>query len=434
MDFISQLLQRGIAAARAGQTAEARRLLTRVTELDENNVPAWLWLSGVVQTMRDRRLCLENVLTLDPTNAAAQAGLKWLNAQAAEVGEHCPGCGAVLPRSGKTCPACGLLLVIACPACGEYTDVSAQTCPVCNEPLGDFRTGAAYYLALAQAYLDHSRIFVAAEITPFVEAAAGDNADYLAAVAALYEALRNSTRAAAIYEQLIAKHPMDATAYLRLGALYQHEGLLDEARTIYQQALEKAAEHPDVLFALAQVYLAQDGASQMASRYLQRVAKLAPEHAPAHLALARLYHAQGKTPLATAHGERAVALTQPETQLGQAARQEIKRIQPTQSYSLQQGWGEVTRRIIGFFLPLGLSAWTNAQLSALKISFPAWWALLFGAVGAYLWTSAAELPQNPGMVALCGKEGLTQQGSKWAVGLVGAGLWLAAFAFILAKG
>jgi hypothetical protein len=68
------------------------------------------------------------------------------------------------------------------------------------------------------------------------------------------------------------------------------------------------------------------------------------------------------------------------------------------------------RRVMGFFLPLGLSAWVNAPLSMLNISLPAWVALFFGVIGAYLWTSAAELPQNPGMMALCGKEGLVQLG------------------------
>jgi hypothetical protein len=44
-------------------------------------------------------------------------------------------------------------------------------------------------LALAQAYLNHSRIFMAAELAPFVEAAAGDTMTYLTQAATLYEAL-----------------------------------------------------------------------------------------------------------------------------------------------------------------------------------------------------------------------------------------------------
>jgi tetratricopeptide (TPR) repeat protein len=44
-------------------------------ELDEENVSAWLWLSGVVDSLDERGICLENVLALDPNNDAARRGL-----------------------------------------------------------------------------------------------------------------------------------------------------------------------------------------------------------------------------------------------------------------------------------------------------------------------------------------------------------------------
>jgi len=71
----------GIAAAQAGKRAEARELLLRVVKIDENNGEAWLWLSRVVTTLEDREVCFENVLTLDPTNEAAQRGLAEVRAQ-----------------------------------------------------------------------------------------------------------------------------------------------------------------------------------------------------------------------------------------------------------------------------------------------------------------------------------------------------------------
>src|SRR5512136_3484989 len=72
---INLWLTDGIAAARAGKRAEARELLLRVVDADENNVRAWLWLSDVVTTLEDREVCLQNVLALDPVNEAAQRGL-----------------------------------------------------------------------------------------------------------------------------------------------------------------------------------------------------------------------------------------------------------------------------------------------------------------------------------------------------------------------
>jgi tetratricopeptide (TPR) repeat protein len=85
-DKLNTLLNEGIAAARSGQAARARDLLMQVVEADENNEPAWLWLSGVVESLEDRQVCLENVLALNPNSVAAQKGLAWINQQRAQQG------------------------------------------------------------------------------------------------------------------------------------------------------------------------------------------------------------------------------------------------------------------------------------------------------------------------------------------------------------
>ena len=78
---MSELLRQGIAAARAGNRAEARALLTRVIEGDERNEQAWLWLSGVVDDPNDIRTCLHNVLELNPNNTQARQGLAWVDSK-----------------------------------------------------------------------------------------------------------------------------------------------------------------------------------------------------------------------------------------------------------------------------------------------------------------------------------------------------------------
>jgi tetratricopeptide (TPR) repeat protein len=75
------LLQAGLAAAQAGERAKARELLQRVVEADEGSLPAWLWLSDLVNTLEDRELCLANVLTLDPANDSARDRLAMVRAQ-----------------------------------------------------------------------------------------------------------------------------------------------------------------------------------------------------------------------------------------------------------------------------------------------------------------------------------------------------------------
>ncbi len=74
------MLNRAIAAAKAGRNAEARHLLEAVLDADERNERAWLWLSGVVDSDEERTICLENVLSINPDNQAARRGLAMLRA------------------------------------------------------------------------------------------------------------------------------------------------------------------------------------------------------------------------------------------------------------------------------------------------------------------------------------------------------------------
>jgi lipoprotein NlpI len=76
MPDTTELLQKGIALAKAGRREEARDILLQVVQQDERNESAWLWISGVVDTDDDKAVALENVLTLNPNNEWAQRGLQ----------------------------------------------------------------------------------------------------------------------------------------------------------------------------------------------------------------------------------------------------------------------------------------------------------------------------------------------------------------------
>ena len=80
----THLLRQGIAAAKRGQKEQARQLLMQAVELDERNETAWLWLSGVMDDVGDQFVCLENVLTINPNNSAAERGLQHLRARRPE--------------------------------------------------------------------------------------------------------------------------------------------------------------------------------------------------------------------------------------------------------------------------------------------------------------------------------------------------------------
>jgi len=75
-------LARGIQAAKQGDRIAASTLLYEVIDREPKNELAWLWLSYVLDSEEDRRICLENVLTLNPHNRYARQGLARLNGEA----------------------------------------------------------------------------------------------------------------------------------------------------------------------------------------------------------------------------------------------------------------------------------------------------------------------------------------------------------------
>src|SRR5512139_2308305 len=83
IEDLANLLNAGIAAAKAGDEAQARTLLRRAAEQDERNVKAWLWLSSVVDNFADLEVCLENAAVLQPDNELICQRLAWVKQQQA---------------------------------------------------------------------------------------------------------------------------------------------------------------------------------------------------------------------------------------------------------------------------------------------------------------------------------------------------------------
>ena len=72
---IGQWLQHGIAAAKAGQLEDARFQLLDVVEQDQTNETAWYWLYQVYDRVDDKRICLENLILINPNNVWAKQEL-----------------------------------------------------------------------------------------------------------------------------------------------------------------------------------------------------------------------------------------------------------------------------------------------------------------------------------------------------------------------
>jgi tetratricopeptide (TPR) repeat protein len=121
------LLQAAIAVARAGRDGEARDLLLQVIARDDQSEAAWLWLSSVVDDPEEQQICLENVLTLNPTNQAARAGLRWLTGR--ETATPTP--VTPPPQEAATVPTSPA----PAPPGAPSVEINPFGCPYCGGPV-----------------------------------------------------------------------------------------------------------------------------------------------------------------------------------------------------------------------------------------------------------------------------------------------------------
>jgi hypothetical protein len=72
---LDRQLATAVRYAQQGDKAKARELLEGVLKQDRTNEQAWIWLASVVDTSKERRVCIEKVIKINPRNTAAQAAL-----------------------------------------------------------------------------------------------------------------------------------------------------------------------------------------------------------------------------------------------------------------------------------------------------------------------------------------------------------------------
>ncbi len=138
---VSRLLAQGVAFAQAGQRVQAYNVLLDVVELDQHNELAWLWLSTLTDNLDDQRICLENVLTINPNNTFARERFAALSTNGTQPDNStsstviCPQCGAGNRDFVRQCSACGYAFFVRCPACGEFNLSDARTCDQCGASL-----------------------------------------------------------------------------------------------------------------------------------------------------------------------------------------------------------------------------------------------------------------------------------------------------------
>lgn len=78
-DNIQDQLRLGIEAVRRGDKVAAQLLLRQVIAAEPTNELAWMWLASAVESLTERRECLERALAINPNNARAQEALRRLS-------------------------------------------------------------------------------------------------------------------------------------------------------------------------------------------------------------------------------------------------------------------------------------------------------------------------------------------------------------------
>jgi len=69
------IYQEALAAIQADDLARARDLLTRLIKRNPRNADYWLWMSSVVDSLRERKYCLRQAYKIDPEHEEVRKGL-----------------------------------------------------------------------------------------------------------------------------------------------------------------------------------------------------------------------------------------------------------------------------------------------------------------------------------------------------------------------
>jgi hypothetical protein len=148
-DEADELVEQAVSAFKAGRKAEARSILESVVEQNQNHEQAWLYLSGLVDSLEEQEICLENVLALNPNNQKAKQGLEAVRQKMAAQQKSPPGAAAGSGESGSA-PAAG-----SKPIGAEFERVSGDNLfdeALDSEPSFGFDTGAVPQPAADEVY------------------------------------------------------------------------------------------------------------------------------------------------------------------------------------------------------------------------------------------------------------------------------------------
>ena len=138
---MSSKLQQAITAIKGGNKEKGKQILVETLKADPNNENAWLWMTKVVDSDKQRLQCLEQVLRINPDNETAKRGIEFFKqrqiSKSEREAESIELNSALLPpdrgKAVEKCPECGKTVqpdATFCPFCGHNLEVSSRAKPV----------------------------------------------------------------------------------------------------------------------------------------------------------------------------------------------------------------------------------------------------------------------------------------------------------------
>src|SRR5690348_16723518 len=128
---MSDLTARGIEAYKQGNIAEAYQLFVQALRENANDELAWLWISGTIASDKDKIICLENALRINPNNQVTRQALARLQEKVkAEEQPSAPVAQAPVAEQASTSPS---MQTASAPSVSEEAQTLTSTPQVAEE-------------------------------------------------------------------------------------------------------------------------------------------------------------------------------------------------------------------------------------------------------------------------------------------------------------
>ncbi len=313
-----QLFKEAMAAINKGDDPAARELLVRLLQLDRSNPKYWLWMSAVVETIKEREFCLREVLKLDRRNVTAIHGLRMLGLDIAPP-QLPPGVDplrrqwktsleiekVVEKKNVKRKPGASSWVMLGAVVIGisalviylvEANRYHPDTSPVMRFSLTQLvsttpsrtptplSTGAPPLWTLLEATYTPTPIYAA---TPHRLTEA-----YMAAMRAYEKS--DWVNALEFFQQVLAAEPDSADIWYHIGEVYRLQGFTTDAAAAYDNSLKLEAGFAPAYLGKGRALMQADPPDKNRARQnFQKAFELDPALAEALLALAELQFAEG---------------------------------------------------------------------------------------------------------------------------------------------